>query len=63
VVGYYSWPYVLESWRIGEGSPDTGNMRIVYIQKTAILVFSVMMGLQAMAQGLQALSILRKNRG
>ena len=48
IIWYYSWPYVGESWQILEGSPDTG-LRVRYLQKSAILVFAALMGLQGIS--------------
>lgn len=47
VIGYFSWPYVAESWQIFEGSPDANGLRVRYLQKTAILIFALLMGLQS----------------
>ena len=54
VVWYYSWPYVGESWRILEGSPDTG-LRVRYLQKSAIMIFALLMGLQGVSIVLRGL--------
>ncbi len=49
VIWIFSFPYVLESWSIFEGSPDPGGFGFLYLQKSVILIFAAMMGLQGLA--------------
>lgn len=49
LIGVMAWPYVAGSWRILEGSPDSGGLPVRYLQKSAILVFAVMMAMQGLA--------------
>ena len=49
IIWTYSWPYVGESWLIFEGSPDASGLRVRYLQKSAILVFALLMGLQGIS--------------
>ncbi|MBF0352274.1 MAG: TRAP transporter small permease subunit [SAR324 cluster bacterium] len=42
----YGWPYVMNSWHLLEGSRDTGGINGVYLLKTMILIFPVLLGLQ-----------------
>ena len=49
IIWDYSWPYVGESWLIFEGSPDARGLRVRYLQKSAILVFALLMGLQGLS--------------
>ena len=58
VIWCYSWAYVGESWSIFEGSPDT-DLRVRYLQKSAILVFALLMGLQGIAILLRGYLLLR----
>jgi TRAP-type mannitol/chloroaromatic compound transport system permease small subunit len=47
-------PYVERSWRIFEGSPQPSGLPFVYLLKTVILVFAVLIGLQGVAQAIRA---------
>lgn len=49
IVWAYSWPYVIESWLIFEGSPDASGLQVRYIQKSAILLFAMLLGLQGIS--------------
>jgi TRAP-type mannitol/chloroaromatic compound transport system permease small subunit len=51
-------PYVERSWVIHEGSPQPSGLPFVYLLKTMILAFAVMIGLQGVAQALRAALIL-----
>ena len=45
-----AWPYVMSSWRVLEGSPEGGNgIPAVFLLKTMILVFAVLVGLQGLS--------------
>ena len=46
---YYTWPYVTHSWAIWETSSQVGGMPGLYVMKTIILVFGVLMLLQGLA--------------
>jgi TRAP-type mannitol/chloroaromatic compound transport system permease small subunit len=54
----YSWPYVVSSWASLEGSRETSGIPAVFLLKTIVLVFSVLMILQGLAQGLKALMVM-----
>jgi TRAP-type mannitol/chloroaromatic compound transport system, small permease component len=49
VLWYYAWPYVASSWALGEESPQVGGMPALYLLKSVILAFCVLMGLQGLA--------------
>lgn len=44
-----SWPYVANSWAVFEGSKETSGLPTIYLLKSVILVFAVLMTLQALA--------------
>lgn len=46
---YLSWGYVLNSWVIKEGSTEASGLPFIYLLKTMIWVFAVLLGLQAIA--------------
>lgn len=55
---WWSWPYVEQSWAIGEGSKETSGIQAVYILKSMILGFTVLVGLQALSMALRNLLII-----
>ena len=44
-----SWSFVSVSWRVGESSPQYGGLPAVYLLKTTILVFAVLLFLQGLS--------------
>ncbi|SFX38890.1 TRAP transporter small permease subunit [Marinospirillum alkaliphilum] len=54
----YGLPYVQRSWRFMEGSANFGGMPGLYVIKTFILVFAVVIALQALAMFLRGLLVL-----
>lgn len=59
VVWSYSWNYVLRSWRLMEGSSNVGGMPGLYLLKTFILVFVVVVVLQGIAMALRSILVLK----
>jgi TRAP-type mannitol/chloroaromatic compound transport system permease small subunit len=53
------WPYVWSSWAILEGSPETSGIPAVFLLKTLILVFAVMMIAQGLSMAARAVLTLR----
>jgi TRAP-type mannitol/chloroaromatic compound transport system permease small subunit len=60
VLSWYAWPYAARSWAILERSRETSGLPIVYLLKTLIPVFALLMGLQGIAQAIHALAALRR---
>ncbi len=58
LIFWTSFPYVAASWAALEGSPETSGIKGRYIQKTAILVFAVMMALQGLSIAIRSLLAL-----
>jgi len=56
---FYSWDYVLNSWAQLEGSLEERGLHAVYILKTSIWAFSVLMILQAISRIIHGIAILR----
>ena len=54
----YSWSYVASSWRSMEGSVETSGIPAVFLLKTVVLLFCVLMILQSLSQALKALLVL-----
>lgn len=49
-----SWSYVLNAWRIFEGSPETGGIPLFFLFKTIVWVFATLLGLQAVSLAIKA---------
>ena len=58
VVGFVSWPYIGASWHIYEASAQTGGMPGLFLLKTALLGFCVLLGLQGLAVAARSLLVL-----
>ncbi|MFA7428774.1 MAG: TRAP transporter small permease subunit [Rhodospirillaceae bacterium] len=60
VLLYWCWPYVERSWRFMEGSRNIGGMPGLYIVKSFILVFAVVIFLQGLAMALRSILVLAR---
>lgn len=49
VLTLYAWPYVERSWAMSESSPNFGGLPALYVLKSFLLAFVVVVGLQALA--------------
>lgn len=58
---YFSWGYVARSWANFEGSREASGLPLVFLLKTLIPVFAVMLILQGAAQAIRAWSVLTGN--
>lgn len=58
VVFVYGLPYVQRSWRIWEGSANIGGMPGLFVLKTFILVFTLLVGLQGLAWACRSILVL-----
>lgn len=58
VVWWVAWPYVLLSWERLEESRNAGGMHGLYIWKTTILVFCIVLALQGISMALRAALVL-----
>ena len=57
-VAVLSVPYVERSWAILEGSRETSGLPFVYLLKTLIPLFALLIGLQGIAQAIRAALVL-----
>lgn len=55
---WLSWSYVGNSWRVMEGSTETSGIPGIFVLKSFIWVFAVLLGLQGIALTLRALRFL-----
>ncbi len=58
VLAMLSTPYVARSWAILERSREASGLPLVYLLKTLIPVFAVLIGLQGIAQAIRAALVL-----
>lgn len=59
VLVQYSLPFVQRSWRFYEGSANYGGMPGLFVLKSFILLFALVIGLQALAMLLRGILVLR----
>jgi TRAP-type mannitol/chloroaromatic compound transport system permease small subunit len=62
VIIYFALPYVARSWSILEHSRETSGLPFVYLLKTLIPLFAVLMGLQGISQAVRAVLLLTQQR-
>lgn len=55
---WLAWPYVSSSWSILEGSKETSGIHGVYLLKSVIIAFAVLVALQGVSLALHSLRIL-----
>lgn len=58
VVAIYGWTFVARSWRLQEGSANTGGMPGLFALKSFIIVFCVLVGLQGIAWAMRSILVL-----
>jgi TRAP-type mannitol/chloroaromatic compound transport system permease small subunit len=51
---WFAWPYTMRSWAILEGSREAGGVPLVFLLKSAILLFAAQMLLQGISQAIRA---------
>jgi TRAP-type mannitol/chloroaromatic compound transport system permease small subunit len=56
---HFSGPYVAASWRIGERSAEADGLPLLFVLKTAIPVFCVLLLAQALAEACRAACVVR----
>lgn len=55
-------PYAARSWKLLEHSPEASGLPFVYLVKTLIPLFALLLGLQGIAQAIRALLVLGGRR-
>jgi TRAP-type mannitol/chloroaromatic compound transport system permease small subunit len=58
VIAWFAWPYVARSWAILERSREASGLPFVYLLKTLIPAFALLMALQGIAQAIRAVLML-----
>jgi TRAP-type mannitol/chloroaromatic compound transport system permease small subunit len=59
VILAYAVPYVQRSWKLWEGSANIGGMPGLFVLKSFIIVFCILVGLQGIAMALRAILVLQ----
>jgi TRAP-type mannitol/chloroaromatic compound transport system permease small subunit len=59
VFWWRAWPFVAQSWAVHEGSRETSGIQAIYLLKSELLVFTVLMGLQGIAKAIHAFHALK----
>ena len=59
VIAWFGLPYVTRSWAILERSRETSGLPFVYLLKTLIPLFALLMALQGVSQAIRAGLVLR----
>lgn len=55
---WFSWPYVMRSWAILERSRETSGLPLVFLLKTLIPLFALMLALQGLSQAIKSIAML-----
>jgi len=61
VILWFALPYVARSWAIFERSRETSGLPFVYLLKTLIPLFALLMALQGVSQAIRASLVLRSS--
>jgi TRAP-type mannitol/chloroaromatic compound transport system permease small subunit len=59
IILWFAVPYVSRSWSILERSREASGLPLVYVLKTLVPLFAILMGLQGISQAIRASRILR----
>ncbi|HME31065.1 MAG TPA: C4-dicarboxylate ABC transporter permease, partial [Pseudolabrys sp.] len=62
VLIWLSVPYAARSWTVLEHSQEASGLPIVFVLKTLIPLFALLMALQGIAQAVRAAAVLRSGR-
>ena len=62
VIFYYSWSYVINSWVQMEGSIEERGLHLVYIMKTFIWLFSILVTIQSIVTIFKSYIIIKNSK-
>ena len=63
LIFWKSLPFVAASWSVLEGSPQPSGLPAVFLLKTSILCFALLLGLQGLAFAIRAFDVLVTGKG
>ncbi len=55
---WVSWPYVASAWAVREGSPEGSGIQAVYLLKTVILGFALLVSVQGISLAIRSVLVL-----
>jgi len=55
---WLSWSYVINSWKTLEGSTEISGLPLIFLYKTVIWVFAILLGLQGVAMAIRGFQTL-----
>lgn len=56
---WFSMSFVSSSWAVREGSPEVSGLPFLWLLKTSLIAFAVLLGIQALVTIVQCLSVLK----
>lgn len=62
LIFYYGYNYVGDSWRVLEGSMEAGGLPGVFILKSSIIAFPILVGLQGVSKFIRAVNTLTASK-
>ncbi len=62
VIFWLSYGYIMNSWLVLEGSPEASGLPLVFLLKSVIWIFAILLGLQGIALGLRAFQTIAGER-
>ena len=62
VIFYFSWSYVINSWQQMEGSIEERGLHLVFIMKTFIWLFAILISMQSLATIINSFIILKNKK-
>ena len=62
VIFYFSWSYVINSWQQMEGSIEERGLHLVFIMKTFIWLFAILVSMQSLATIINSFIILKNKK-
>jgi TRAP-type mannitol/chloroaromatic compound transport system permease small subunit len=63
VIAWFALPYAARSWALLERSRETSGLPFVYLLKTLIPLFALLLGLQGVSQAIRAARVLGQGTG
>lgn len=63
VLAVKAWPALVRSWRLREASPSIDGLPFLYLMKTAVVAFCVLLALQGLSVVLKSLNTIAHGEG
>jgi TRAP-type mannitol/chloroaromatic compound transport system permease small subunit len=62
ILVYWGWGYVVRSWMLQERSQNVGGMHGLYVIKSCLIAFAILVGLQGLSIAARSILILTGNK-